>query len=107
MGKPFRLEGEVPQNAPPSPAGIGRMPNGKFTRIESPDPHDMAKEAEATGAYVSEVVQARRVPDRGVGSGMSPNAATTKDAVHADAIPWPDASGPNNDTRTSPMRVKR
>lgn len=109
MAKPFKLTGEEAATTLPSPAGIGRMPDGKFTRIESPEPSELANEAREAGTYVSQAVQERRVPDRLVGTPVPTPPALDPDkppapVIYKDAIPWSDASGPSNETKTSPMR---
>lgn len=111
MAKPFKLSGTSPANVPPNPAGIGRQPDGKFVKLEAPEPSGIIEEAKEANVYVSQAVQERRVPDRLVGDPPAKQpppldpARAAKPPVYKDAIPWPDASGPNNETGTKPMKL--
>ena len=98
MGKPFRVV------EPTSRANIGRAPDGKFVTLEQPQARELLEEAKDGGELVSEVLRARRVPEKAVGS-EEPTSEAGRDAVYADAIPWPPA-GPINDAGRPPMRLK-
>lgn len=111
MPKPFKL------SAQPSDAGIGRLPDGKFVRLEAPSPPKIREEAMAEGETVTEVLRERRVPHHPVGSetpretqpnqrmGPSETGGHPQAPVYEDSIPWPKA-GPTNDADKPPMRLK-
>jgi (2Fe-2S) ferredoxin len=89
MGKPFKVTS-------PGDAGIGRNPDGTFTRVVPPSPPQIVRKSIEEGKPVERVIEENRSPEHPIPKGGPKNAA--------DEIPWPEA-GPFNDANKSPMRL--
>ena len=100
MAKPFRVTG------PSQAVTIGRLPDGRFRRLEAPEPAEIRKEALTSGETVEDIVRAKRVPHHPVGAAAPKTTDGAPQPVYEDAVPWPEA-GPVNDAGRMPMKLNR
>ena len=101
MGKPFKIVEQPSQDT----MFIGRGPDGKFVRIESPTTEELKAEAKEKGVTVQQIATLRQAPDSEV---VSQNTSTEvgEAAAYEPALKWPPA-GPINDADHVPFKNLR